>query len=66
VYLITFKSLKWTNNEYKLSGTTKDSKSLKDETFAIACPSAKDRVVALQDPSDQVDLPVIQRIWEVE
>ena len=61
-----FKGLEWTNNEYKLSGTAEDSKSLKYKTFAIACSSTKDRVIALQDPSHQVDLPVIWHIWEVE
>ena len=37
------KGLEWTNNEYKLSGTAKDSKSLKYKTFAIACCLFQDK-----------------------
>jgi len=55
--LIVFESFKWTDNNYKPSRTTKNSKSLKNETFAIACSGTKDRVVALQNSFNQMNLP---------
>jgi len=64
--LIAFESFKWTDNNYKHSRTTKNSKSLENETFAIACTGTRDRVVALQNSSNQMNLPVIRSIREIK